>query len=341
VQGRDVSDRGLLDADMQTIGGWASDGWRWWVDELAEMVPRRWRERGSARRALADFDAGTGDIVPRHGGAGGAAVAVILPPDFCLTRIVERPAMRQRDLESMLALESDRILPLGAGSAVVAARIVADDAPHRRMRVEVAAVPNAGAVRLAAALARLPRPCRAVYTHAPEPGQPVPVDLLPALRRGGFVGGDGNTARALWLCVAFAFTLDVGLLVWRDAASIATLSDIVAEQQPAVDTARRIIARIGEVDRFVATTLAQRRQRAPLALLGQLATAVPAGVWLQRAAWQGDTVRIDGYRPPLADVSAALRRAGFAVIRYSETASSGQNRLGTAFEITLRVRPAS
>ena len=337
-----MSGRGLLDADMATIGRAAGDALRWWRDELAAMVPPRWRDRAAAPRALADYRPATGDIVVRHDdssrGGGTAPTAVVLPAGVLLTRVLERPAMSQRNLDSMLALESDRILPLAAGEAVLATRIVARDDVHRRLTVDVAALPLAAAQRLGVALAALPRPVHAVYTATPEPGAPPPINLLPALRRAGIVADTAASADRLWLAVAFLFALNIGVLIWRDVAVVDTLADIVAEQQPAVDTAHRIDARIDQVDRFVAATRARRGDTAPLALLGTIARALPPGVWLQRFGAQGDGLRLTGYRPAGADVSAALRRAGFSVTRYSETAATGQSRLGQAFEATLRRR---
>lgn len=341
-----MNNRGVLDADMQTVGGWAADAWYWWRDEMVEMVPHRWRDRAAARRQLADYRPQTSDIVLQDDGGspavrGNVPVAIILPHGLCLTRVLERPAMSPRDLQTMLALEADRIFPLGAGEAVLAARVIARDEVHRRVGIEVAAIPNTVAQSLSEALARLSRPCLAVFTEPPQPGQSAPIDLLPALRRTGFVADTATAARGLWIGVAVLFALNIGLLVWQDSAATDTLTDIVHQQQPAVDTARRIAARVDQIDRFVGTVRAKRGDAAPRATMGQIAMALPPGVWLQRYGWQGDSIRIAGYRPPLADVSAALRRAGFSVARYSETAATGQSRLGQAFEITLRLRKPS
>ena len=337
-----MSDGGILNADLRTVTVWLSDGWRWWIGELAELVPLRLRDWLAARRKLADYDADTGEVLLRHNPdarypTGYAPVAVILPPDFCLTRTIERPELSPRDLDSMITLDCDRILPLAATAAVVAARVIGRDEAHRRMSVEVAAIPRGAAENLAAAIARMPRPCLAVYQDPPERGAVPPVDFLPALRRAGLVTGPASTAPALWLIVAFLFALNIGLLVWRDMASVDALAEIAAQQTPAVNAARRIEARISGFDRQVLSVRKHRQTGEPLAVLSRVGIALPPGVWLQRFTWADGSLRLAGYRPALTDVSAALRRAGFAVTRYSETAVSGNSKLGQPFEVTLRL----
>jgi hypothetical protein len=331
-----MSKSSILDADMQTLAGWIGQGWRWWLGEMAQMVPAALRHR--ARGQIAHYRPQTGEILLSYDPQGGypdtrGAISLILPPELCLTRSLQRPLMSQRDLEGMVALEAGQILPMAAGDAVLAARIAQRDEAHRRMQCGVVALPLSAARDLGAALQRLERPCLAVYA-----GHDSGVDLLPALRRAGLVGGGSDHAAQIWLIVGFLFALNIGLLVWRDHAATQKLADIVAQQQPAVNAARRIEARISQIDALAASAQAQRQNAEPLAALSHISAALPAGVWLQRYGWQGDGLRISGFRPAQADITAALRRAGFSVTRYSESAATGPSTLGQAFEVTLRAR---
>lgn len=338
MQGGDVSGRGVLDADMATVARWVREAVRWWLDELAAMTPRVLRDRTARRVALAEYVPVTGELRARADSPappGAAPLAVILPPDFTLTRVIERPTMSPRDVDGMIALEAGRIMPMAPGEAVLAGRILSRDQDDRRMRVEVAAVPLTTAARLCAALSGLRPPCAAVLTAAPAPGPP-PIDLLPALRRAGLVAPGRNVAAPLWAAVAFLFALNIGVLIWRDVASVGDLRALVDQQQPALDAARVIRERIARTDRLAAATLAQRRRSEPLALFSRLGAVLPPAVWLQRLSMQPDGLRITGYRPANADVSAAFRRAGFVVSRYSDNSAAEQNRLGQPFEILLR-----
>jgi len=38
----------LLDMDMTTLGAALREGWDWWTDKLARMVPTRWQARPRA-----------------------------------------------------------------------------------------------------------------------------------------------------------------------------------------------------------------------------------------------------------------------------------------------------
>ena len=338
-----MSNRGILDADMRTIGRWIDNGLRWWLAELGGLVPQRLRDWTSPRRLLADYEPTSGEILTRLKPKVGypshrAPIAVVLPADLYLTRVIERPVMTQRDLDGMILLECDRIMPLAAGDAILAAQILSRSADNRRMQVEVAAIPRAAAEALGGAVARMMRPCLSVLTQTPEPHKPKPIDFLPALRRAGLIGNTHQAASALWLCAGFLLAFNIGLLVWRDSVSVQNLDDIISQQQPAVDAAHRIQAQTGRIERIIQTTNTQRRNAEPIAMMAVLQSSLPPGAWLQRLDWRGTTLRISGYRPANADISAALHRSGFAVTRYSDTTSTAQDTLGQPFEITLRIR---
>ena len=36
-----MTGRGILDADMATVGGWIARGWAWWLGELHGLIPAR------------------------------------------------------------------------------------------------------------------------------------------------------------------------------------------------------------------------------------------------------------------------------------------------------------
>jgi general secretion pathway protein L len=337
-----MSRQGILDADMKTVGGWIAQAARWWLDEMGELVPPALRARFSPSTALVAYYPASGTLEPIDDGSGsssapGASVSVVLPVDACLVRVIERPLMSQRDLTSMIALESDRIMPQGTSGMVIASRILDRMPANGRMRVEVAGLPQDRATRLGEALNRAEMNPAHIWVSTPEADQPQPTDLLPALRGAGLVRPASRAAATLWLILAFLFALNLGLLIWRDAAATSALEDMVSQQQPAVDAAHRITARIRADQAIAAATITARRQREPLTILARIDAALPPGTWLQRLSWQGDTIRLTGFRPAKADVSAALRQAGLSVVRYGDTTSTGPSPLGQPFDLTLRL----
>lgn len=341
-----MSGRGILDADMQTLQSWALDGWRWWIDELIGVVPRRWRERTTSRLALLAYDPVKGRLTPMPSPDGivasaGAPVAVVLPPALTLIRTIETPVVSQRDVANLVALDADRIMPLARDEVLLGARVRDRIAPigigAAHLSVEVAGLPRATAEALAQVLATRDRAPAHVLVSAPEPGQPMPIDMLPALRSAGLAGATSRSSAPLWLAVGFAFVLNIGLLVWRDSATLDTLSNVVDQQQPAVKVAQKIIARMHQEDAIVGAAIDARRRHEPLALLARIDAALPEGTWLQRFSWTGNAVQLAGFHPPKADVPGALRKAGLVVGRYGDTSNAAPTPLGEPFEISLKL----
>jgi hypothetical protein len=322
-----MSGRGILDADMATVGGWLRDGWRWWIDELAAMVPPGWRSAAGPRAAPARFDGAR-----LAGGLPGQAVAITLDPELALVRAIERPAMGERDLDRLLAFDAERIMPMPAEAMVVASHVDRREGAH--MAVAVAALPIARAQALADAVAAANlRPARVLLERAEGA-----IDFLPALRRAGFFHRDTSAARGWWMAVAFLFLLNGALIVWRDAARTDRLEEMVAQQRPAVGISRAMAGRIRGGQRVARVSMARRAAFDPLGVLARVSNALPPGAWVQRYNWYGDTLKIAGYRPRNANVIAALRAApGFVEVRNTSADTVAEIPAGQPFDVTARL----
>ncbi|WP_408590652.1 hypothetical protein [Novosphingobium sp.] len=337
-----MSSRGLLDADMQTLGGWIADAVRWWTDKLRAMVPQGLRARLSPSLAEIRFDPDQQTFAdePR-----GAWVAV-LPEGVALLRRVPLPPVRGRELQRLIELDADRLMPFGGGAMIVAGQAqpgsaAPDSAEAQAADLAVAGLPTGLATAIAAAIKAAPRePARLLVKV--ERG--LPIDLLPALRRAGLLPDRSGAALRWWAAVAFLFALNIALLVWRDVAARDAMAEAVAAQQPGMMAVRQITGRMHRADQLAAAALASRERAEPLALMARLQSALPPGAWLQRMAWSDGSLRLTGFRPPNADVSGALRHAGFVTVRYGDGASSSSattaTPLGQPFEIIVRTDPA-
>lgn len=322
-----MSGRGILDADMTTVAGWLRDGWRWWVDELAALVPDRWRTLSRGRADLARFD-GT----HLTGAAPDRPVAIGIAPELCLVRVVERPALGERDVARMLAFEADRILPMPAETMVAAGRIV--EREGGTMRLAVAGLPRARADVLVALVAqqRL-RPVRVFVDHPAGA-----IELLPALRDAGYLTVRPGAARGWWVAVAFLFVLNVGLLIWRDAARVQRLQEVVDAQAPAVGVSRAMTGRVRAGQRVALVTARRRAAYDPLGVLARVSGGVPAGTWAQRYGWTGGTLKLAGYRPRSANIVGALRQLpGFVEVRNTNTDSVAEVPAGQPFDVSARL----
>lgn len=331
-----MNPRALLDADMHTIGQWLLQGWQWWIDELSGLVPARLRRRRASDAPR--FTVRHGALVPVSAGARGAApgmrITLVVPAADCLVRTITRPAIGERDLQRMIAFEADTLLPLPSGSALLAAQSAGPAEAPGTIRILVAGLPTetaramlqvadgAGVVPVAVIL---------------EEAQPVPLDFAPAMRVAGLLVRKRSAAPLLWGLVCMLLLINIAMAIWRDAARVARFEQIVAEQQPAVGIAQAI-ARRGEQDRHLATrSLALRRTHDPLHVIAAVSDALPEGAWLQRLVWDGETVRLTGYRPARADVATALRRSGrFTDVRAIGEGSEAAVPAGEPFDLSAR-----
>jgi hypothetical protein len=337
-----MSARALLDADMRTVGVWLTTGLRWWLDELAALVPSRFRRPKAAGLPVIRYDSVLGLIDQRTDGAvalpadkGGNRVVLALPAALCLRRRVERPTFSDRDLDRMLALDCDRIMPLSGDAIIVAGEIVEHRPDGERVVIEVVGLPLARAKPIVDAFSATQYTAESVVVEPSSPGGPS-IDLLPAMRQAGMLAKARGELQGWWALVAFLALLNVGVLIWRDAARLDRLDQLVQAQQPAVDIAQRISRRIERVDRIASGAIAMR-EREPLGLIASLGDALPPGAWIQRLTWTRDGIRLAGYRPKGADVAGGLRRAGLADVRYTNTDSSAGVAAGEPFEVAARL----
>lgn len=331
-----MSARGLLDADMQTLGRWFLEGWRWWVGELRALVPAGWRRNGGGDLPRFVFEEGR--LIPQGRPARrGARVAILVPGRLCLARTVERPAISDADLVRMLTFEGEALLPFPAGSTLITGRRLGPVGTDGRMRIEVAGLPVATArTVLQSAEAAEVVPVRVAMLEGAT--RLPPLDFAPAMRGAGLLARTRSATPLLWIVVALLVAFNLGLWVWRDMASLGRLEQLVQEQQPAVSIAQAITRRADRDRALAGGSLALRRSHDALDGLAAASRALPDGAWLQRFAWDGRTVRLAGYKPPRTDVVTALRRSGrFSDIRSTseevETTVPG----GEPFDVSARL----
>lgn len=332
-----MNPRGLLDADMRTIGQWLLQGWQWWIDEIRGLAPARLRRArtSDAPRFVVRHDA----LVPVSDGTRGATpgmrVTLVVAAAECLVRVITRPTLGERDMHRMVAFEADTLLPLPSGSVLLAVRSggAAEEPGKTRIRVAGLPIETAHAMLRAADAARVV-PVAVILDES----QPSPLDFAPALRSAGLLARRRSATPLLWGLVAVLLLFNIIMAIWRDAARVAQLEQIVAEQQPAAGIAQAI-ARRGEQDRSLAArSLALRHTHDPLQVIAAVSDALPEGAWLQRFVWDGEGVRLTGYRPARADVATALRRSGrFAGVRAMGESSEAAVPAGEPFDLSARM----
>jgi Tfp pilus assembly protein PilN len=331
-----MSSVNLLDADMATLGRWARSGFDWWVEELAGLVPSHQRRWISPRATtIAHFD-GTSLILSRHGmpiaaPRPGLPVTLTIPSGRALVRTVSLPRLGKADLARLVTLEAERLLPFAPGTAL----IDFESEPRRdeaRQSVTLAAIPVAAADRgLAAAQdAGLDVRRLAIANAAGGPR----FDMLPAWRRHHAI--EANSARRIWWgLVAFAVVLNLAAFVARDVSNLRELEAQVAAHGETATLARQLRARVLGEDRRRRDLVARRHSHDPLPVLAAVTAATPDGAWVHRLAWDGQQLRIAGFKPAAADITGALRRSPlFAGARSGGTEVGAATATGQPFDIT-------
>jgi hypothetical protein len=333
----------LLDMDMTTLGASLREGWDWWTEELARMVPARWQARPQALTGpVAEFsDDGTlfaqgTALDPVAEGSRRRLMHVVLPPGAVMATRTGLPRLGSRDLAQVVALELDRLLPYPAGTAIAAAIPLpdADDAASGKVATMVAGMPTARAAALVeAARATGIEPLSLTWRSTED--ERVGLDLLPALVASGQIVPRRDTRPFWWGLVAALFVLNCGVMIWRDVAATNAFAEEVAANQATSTAGRALAGRIARETALRKALVAERDTHDPLSLLALTTVALPEGAWVQRYAWTPETLRLTGYKAPGSDIQSALRRTGrFASLQASVSDPTAEGGGGQPFDVT-------
>ena len=344
-----MSGTGILNADMATVTRWLREGFAWWTEELAGLLPPALRGMGSRRGPVAIFSPGK-PITVHPGGtraevaAGGRLRQLVLavPASLSLQRDCQLPAMRASDLRSYVTLEADRLLPLGSQNLLAdALPVTAAAGAGQPMTVRIAAIERHLVEQaLAAATAAGIAPTRFGIVDDNDPAR-LRFDFGPQLRAEGLLPPPDRQRQFWWGLVALAFIINLGLLVLRDQQSVTRLREIVDEQQPAVAVYRTIASRTARAEQVAHRTVSRHASHAALADLAAATTALPPEAWVQRYDWNGQSLHLAGYMRPSVDVVAALRREPrFINVRTSNADVQADIPIGQPFDVTADIRNA-
>ena len=337
----------LLNTDLTTIGQWLSAGFAWWVQELVGMLPgpaRRWFETRPSLTAEALAEGGyrltrNGRTVMQAPGSARKPwpVTLRLARDAVLIRETPAPALPDRDLRRMLALDIDRLTPFRPDQVFVdvAPLVVEGGGPRRAL---VAAVPReraVAAIEQARAAGLDPRALGVAEASPAELG----LDLLPAMRAAQAIERPSANRALIWGAVAGLALLNLAAAIGRDILDERSLSAKVDNQQSQVSLIQAMRRRVQGEDRWRADILQRRASGEPLRMLDSLTVAAPSGAWVERLNFDGQSVRVAGYRQDQVDMAAAMRAAPLlANVRNSGSDVLTRQAAGQPFDLTADLR---
>jgi hypothetical protein len=333
----------LLDADMTTLAQGFKDGARWWVDELNAMLPC-WaqRERKAISGLVAHYGADgnlrvegdTSPLGPVNEGQAPRAATILIPETLCLIRQVALPTMRRGDMRKLVMLDLDRLMPFAIDSAYADVAPTGTVSADGKTDAAIAALPKAQVKAVYAAAIDASLAPRAIGI-ADSDDASLRFDFFPGLVEDGLATPTRSGAAFWWWLLAALFALNLGALIYRDVQSVSQLAALVDSQQPTANAARRLALRIANEEGLRGELLARRERDNALAALAFVTRSVPSGVWIQRYSWNGETLRLSGYKQGNVDVVAALRKSGgFASVRASTSDVAAESATGQPFDVT-------
>ncbi len=325
--------REFLDTDFDVALGWLHQGVEWWLEEIAQLVPARWRGGLLSRRRTSAWTDGQSIALPDDA-ASGRQIDLTLAPDLYLTRSLTLPAMRGSDLRKMVELELDRLTPFHAADVHFDVQAKGGDAA--RQEVEIGVLPRQTADAVLALLRE--KGLEAQSLRSSDGG----LDFMTSIRAQGAAGL--LQPRYIWSLAVFLIVLNVVVYTVRDMSRLSALQEMTASQQSVVTLARRLREKVDGENASRAALLAALSRNSPLRIVDAITRALPAGAWVQHLDWDGHRLHLTGYAPSQVDVVAALRRsAAFgpgARVKAATAAAAATPDAPHPFDVSLEIGEA-
>jgi len=329
----------ILDADMATVGRWLRTGFDWWKAELRSMVPSWLRERLNPPPAVIAHCRDDKLLLMRRGAVllrvpAGQPVTLALAAGSALAREIRLPRLSPSDIALFVDIEAERLLPFAPGTVLLDFSVGPGDSSGGQP-VTVAGLPigvaNA-AMALAASDALDVRRLRIEIDNG------LAFDFLPAWQRANKMP-DRSPHHFWWGAVGLAFLCNLTLLIGLDVHNLDETRALVEAHGQAAQTARMLRARVTDEAARRHDLAIRRQAQNPLPILAETARALPDSVWVQRLAWDGNRLRIGGYKPASVDVVGAMRQSPlFSDVRSSASDVPAQLMTGQPYELTAERR---
>jgi len=319
---------------------------RWWVGELAGLVPS-WLQRrlagttdrvvllpGDGEAALylessqeltllgrvaldAEGDAvrRVGAILGRHSldraiAAGRATLCLRIPAERALRTTMDLPLAAEKNLDEVVSFELDRHTPFRAEQVFLAPRIIERNPATQRLTVDVLLVPRSGAEEAMAVAARLHlEPSR--IDIAEEGGQHAASDNL--LRAGGRRSGRRGYTRLVYGLAATAAILAV-IAVALPIVKAQQAADELAQQfalvkQTAVEDAA-LQKQVDELRKNELFLIQKKRERPTVStLLLETTRILPDNTWLSDWQLAGSEVQLLGVTESASAIVGLLEQS--------------------------------
>ena len=286
--------------------------WRWWVSEIAKLLPENLRQIIATTNQRLVISAEHDDFVVHHGNAKqlreiGRQCSFLLSEEQILTRTITLPMAAEENLREVLSFEMDRQTPFSADQVyydfVITERSSASNTLSLELLVAPRPVVDDAVARLAAAGIQVD----VITTRGLDSNIEVPMNLLPKGAR-----SNRNTilqrlnvslATLAILLVISAITLP---LIQKDQK----IRSLEAEVQVATVAARASSQLRREVEELVSGSsyLVDKKQAEPtiVYLLDEMTGVIPDNTWVNRIDISNDEIQLQGQSGSAAGLIALI-----------------------------------
>lgn len=352
------------------LGALAAEAFRWWVGELAALLPAGLRENlargrsrvvlvmdaegdnvieesGRRRRSLGRLDLGRAQTtsapraLERLGKAATSETIVRADARHALRTTAQLPLAAEKNLGQVIGFEFERLTPFKRDEVYYAYRIVARDKATQRLAIELTVVPRAALADAKRALERVGLRMTGIEIAATAEAPVAPISLgeddAHARARGVPRSIIGLGALAALLAVAC-----LAIPLMRDRSTIAALRAQIANVRREADTAASLQGRI-DAELRQRRFLIDRKRTHPAVteLLDTLTRLIPDQTYLTELDVRGGQVRLLGVTTSatallaLIDRSPAFRNAAFES-SITQDVKPGRERFDIAAQIAAR-----
>jgi general secretion pathway protein L len=315
---------------------------RWWVGELARMVPVSLRPTGPDFASLqhVSIDQVATQSTPPDGSAP-HQVTLTLPPDRVLCKTLTLPLATEETRHQVLVFQVDQLTPFTADQVYFGHRITERDFDQGRLTVDFVATPRAAVDEAIKALVANGATVKAVVSQGTlAAGQfvnmlPVAIGKAPSVLMQGL-----NPWLALLVGLLALAAMAAPLVIKREA--VVQLLPLVAKAKKAAETTdvlrRDLETRVDEHNHL----LQKRQSSTPVVMaLEELARILPDDTWVQQLDIKGTEMQIQGDTASsikligLFEQSGTLHGASFRA-PVVKSQSAGFER----YHLALQIRPA-
>lgn len=332
--------------------------WNWWLTELADAVPLRWRRQirsrvrrltctgdafeleqgGEKVRIEADQLAGHPALKAWHERDGSRhPLMLILPLEQLLHKVIQLPEATEPRLAAVLGFELDRHTPFSADQASYSYRVLRRDRAFQRIDVELFVLPNVQRERLLQTLAHaglsphwiLPQG-RDTEAHLRSQ-----LNLLPEALR------PHKAMQNRWpLLLVILMAVLLAIIFYLQDRHLQALQAEVGPLQQQAEAAQALRDEANTLEQGWRFLYERRLARlSPLRLLDELTRQLPDNTWLNRMELQGGEVQVQGESASASDLISQLE--GSSLLQNVSFTSpvtinprSGQERFGIRAQLT-------